>query len=122
MTFCVIEKIHEINLYLFNCNSYFSKKKCKQWLKLAVETTGSQLQDFFVQKELPLLINKIITLEQKLIIKESLTWQGSRDFYKLKIWFTVLVWENIYCSFENLKSSEVFAKKVLTKSRKKSAY
>ena len=26
MTFCVIEKIHEINLYLFNCNSYFSKK------------------------------------------------------------------------------------------------
>ena len=111
MTFCVIEKIHEINLYLFNCNSYFSKKKCKQWLKLAVETTGSQLQDFFVQKELPLLINKIITLEQKLIIKESLTWQGSRDFYKLKIWFTVLVWENIYCSFENLKASEVFVKK-----------
>ena len=57
MTFCFIEKIQEINLFFFNCNSYFSKKykSCSR----------SQLQDdlvlllfFFVQKEIPFFDEK----------------------------------------------------------------
>ena len=41
---------------------------------------------------------------------QSVIWQESLDFDKLKFGYTVLIWENIYERFENLKTFEVFVK------------
>ena len=91
-------------IYFYLIVTPFSKKLQRITLS-SVLNTGSQLQDalmlllFFCLKIATIFWRKkkIMTLKRKPIRHQlqSVTWQESQDFDKLKFGYTVLVWENM---------------------------